>query len=57
MKIKKNKSHDKLISSVVELFISHQPKLLKMLHNYFILDPEPIREADRFRECLKINYQ
>ena len=54
MKINKNKSHGKLRSNVVELFMTHKPKIiLQKLHDYFIRDPVPIRKGRSFPRMVK----
>jgi len=54
MKVNKNKSHGKLRSNLIELFISNEPKIiLKLLLNYFIREPVPIRKGRSFLRTIK----
>src|SRR6266446_3854298 len=54
IKINKNKSHGKLRSNLVELFLSKEPKvILRMLHHHFIRDPVPIRKGRSFPRIIK----
>lgn len=54
LKINNNKSHGKLRSTLIELFSTKEPRvILKMLHDYFIRDPLPVREGRSFARIIK----